>query len=246
MESFLFLIFAFIGSTLQSSAGFGNGVFLMAVLPYFLPFGKAVAYNQISCLFLTIAIVATTLRDIKWKILFPLLVPMAISTLLFTYFSISVSSEVLKMLLGIVFMATAGIFLFSKGRIKVRATVAGGSAMGALAGLSNGLTGISGPPAALYLRPAISSNSSYMATIQGFFLFQSAIGLSVRMGQGLIEKSDIVPLSFLLLGTLAGSMAGKAINGKVDEKKMQKYVYSFTFLYGAYVTLRSLFLVMAP
>ncbi|MGN1164157.1 MAG: sulfite exporter TauE/SafE family protein [Candidatus Ornithospirochaeta sp.] len=244
MEKYLFLLFALIGSILQSSAGFGNGVFLMAVLPYFLPFGKAVAYNQISCLFLTLTIVAATARKIDWKILLPLLIPMAISTFFFTYFSVSVSSEVLKIMLGVVFMATAGIFLFSNGKVTVKATTLGGSVMGILAGLSNGFTGISGPPAALYLRPAINDNNTYMATIQAFFLFQSATGLLSRMGQGFLETSDLVPVLFLLMGTLAGSLIGKAINGKLSKEKMQRYVYGFVLTYGAYVTVGNVVLVM--
>lgn len=241
MNNFLFLLFALFGSFLQTSAGFGNGVLLMAVLPFFLPFLKAVAFNQISCLFLTVLVVTSKRKDIRWKILLPLLFPMVVSTVFFTIFSFSVEQRVLKILLGVLFLIMAVFFLLSGKRMKMKPTTLKGVAMGTLAGLSNGFTGISGPPAALYLRPAIEDNNEYLATIQGFFLFQSAVGLFTRIGGGALSGGDIVPIIFLLLGTLGGAWLGSALGGRIDSGKMQRYVYGFVALYGVYVIVSQLF-----
>ena len=44
-EILIFSLIPFMGSALQTSMGFGNGVLIMAILPFILPFGKAVAFN---------------------------------------------------------------------------------------------------------------------------------------------------------------------------------------------------------
>ena len=65
MEYLVFALVPLLGSIIQTTMGFGNGVLIIAVLPFFLPFGKAVAYNLIACLFLTILVVAKMWRKIK-------------------------------------------------------------------------------------------------------------------------------------------------------------------------------------
>lgn len=240
MEIFCCSIIPLIGSALQSSMGFGNGVLLMAVLPYILPFGKAVAYNQISCLFLTILIVSKTWRKIRWGILFPVLVPMTVSTVIFTLWSFSFDQSILKILLGIVFIILVVVFLLSKKGLTIKPTVTKGVVMGVISGLSNGFTGISGPPAAMYLRPSINDNEEYIATIQCFFLIQSTIGLISRMGVGALERGDILPLLVVLVFTFFGSILGRKINDKVDSAKMQRYVYMFVGIYGLYILVSEL------
>ena len=230
-----------LGSTLQTSMGFGNGVLLMAVLPFLLPFGKAVAYNQISCLFLTILVVFKLWRKIRWDVLFPILLPMGASTVLFTLWSFSFDQGILKIMLGIIFIILVLVFLLSKKGFSIKPTVAKGVAMGIISGLSNGFTGISGPPAALYLRPSIHDNDEYIATIQCFFLFQSAIGLLSRMSLGALSSEDTGFLILVLFFTFIGSIVGRKINGKVEGETMQRYVYLFVGIYGLYIIVSELF-----
>lgn len=240
VEMIVLSLIPLLGSALQTSMGFGNGVMLMAVLPYILPFGRAVAYNQISCLFLTILVVWRMWRKIKWRILFPLLIPMAFSTVIFTLWSFSFDQSVLKIFLGIIFIVLVMVFLLSKKGISIKPTPQKGVVMGVISGICNGFTGISGPPAALYLRPSIKDNDEYIATIQGFFLFQSAIGLLSRMGVGALGSADIVPLLIVLFFTFLGSIIGRVVNGRIDSGKMQRYVYIFVGLYGIYVLISEL------
>ena len=235
IEILIFSLIPFIGSILQTSMGFGNGVLIMAILPFILPFGKAVAFNQISCLFLTVLVVSKMWRKIRWSVLIPILIPMGISTILFTLWSFSFDQSILKMLLGVVFIILVLVFLLSKKGISIKPTPLKGAVMGVISGLSNGFTGISGPPAAMYLRPSIENNDEYIATIQCFFLFQSTIGLLSRMGLGALDRGDIGFLAIVLVATFLGSVIGRKINGKVDSAKMQRYVYIFVGLYGVYV-----------
>ena len=44
----VFLLLSILSSFVQSSMGFGNAMVLMAFLPFFITFSKALAYNQIS------------------------------------------------------------------------------------------------------------------------------------------------------------------------------------------------------
>lgn len=243
-EILIFSLIPFMGSALQTSMGFGNGVLIMAILPFILPFGKAVAFNQISCLFLTVLVVGKMWRKIRWSILIPILIPMGISTILFTLWSFSFDQSILKIFLGVVFIILVLVFLLSKKGTRIKPTPKKGAVMGVISGISNGFTGISGPPAAMYLRPSISDNDEYIATIQCFFLFQSTIGLLSRMGLGALDRGDVGYLFLVLIFTFFGSIVGGKINGKVDSAKMQRYVYIFVGLYGLYVLVSELIKIL--
>ena len=243
-EILIFSLIPFMGSALQTSMGFGNGVLIMAILPFILPFGKAVAFNQISCLFLTVLVVGKMWRKIRWSILIPILIPMGISTMIFTLWSFSFDQSILKIFLGVVFIILVLVFLLSKKGTRIKPTPMKGAVMGVISGISNGFTGISGPPAAMYLRPSISDNDEYIATIQCFFLFQSTIGLLSRMGLGALDRGDVGYLFLVLIFTFFGSIVGGKINGKVDSTKMQRYVYIFVGLYGLYVLVSELIKIL--
>ena len=88
----VFLLLSLLSSFVQSSMGFGNAMVLMAFLPFFITFSKALAYNQISCLLLTILVVAGRWRKIRWKVMWPLIPPMVVSTIFFTFGSIGLAS----------------------------------------------------------------------------------------------------------------------------------------------------------
>ena len=57
---------------------------------------------------------------------------------------------------------------------------------------------------------------------------------------GMLDKSDILPLSLILLSTAIGSMIGKSISGKIKSGTMQKYAYVFIGLYGIYLLVSEL------
>ena len=240
MEYLIFALVPLLGSIIQTTMGFGNGVLIIAVFPFFLPFGKAVAYNLIACLFLTILVVAKMWRKINWKFLLPIILPMMISSVATTFWSASFNQSILKIILAVVFIMMVLIFLLNKNGFTIKPTTTKGIIMGMVSGTTNGLIGIGGPPAALYFRPAIKDNEEYIATIQCYFIFQSATGIVSRMSLGMLDKSDILPLALILLSTAIGSMIGKSISGKIKSGTMQKYAYVFIGLYGIYLLVSEL------
>ena len=232
----VFLLLSILSSFVQSSMGFGNAMVLMAFLPFFITFSKALAYNQISCLLLTVLVVAGRWRKIRWKVMWPLIPPMVVSTIFFTFVSLSVDQSVLKIILGLFFIGLALFFLLSSS-IKIRPTVGKGFIIGIITGVSNGLTGIGGPPVALYLRPSLSDNEEYLSTIQAFFLLQGIVGLFLRIGGGVLERGDLFPVAMIAAGTSLGAIGGSYAANKVDPRKMQKIVYGFVAMYGLYTVI---------
>ena len=142
MEYLVFALVPLLGSIIQTTMGFGNGVLIIAVLPFFLPFGKAVAYNLIACLFLTILVVAKMWRKINWKFLLPIILPMMISSVATTFWSASFNQSILKIILAVVFIMMVLIFLLNKKGVTIKPTTTKGIIIGIVSGTTNGLIGI--------------------------------------------------------------------------------------------------------
>ncbi|MBQ2863736.1 MAG: hypothetical protein IJE84_06120 [Clostridia bacterium] len=77
------------------------------------------------------------------------------------YFSSVVSGRIFSVLLGVVLIALSTYFLFFFDRIKLRPTLSGALATGAVSGVLGGLFSTSGPPVVLYLSYSRGESNSY-------------------------------------------------------------------------------------
>lgn len=234
--TYLYLALTVFGASfLQSIIGFGFPVLAVPVLSLFFPYTKVLA------MVLAISFVSTFYLSVKyrkstnWKVMLPILIPCCISGAVATYFSFSISSDAMFILLGLMLVAIALFSLFFAERIKIKPTPLNGTIVGIICGLSNGLFSIVGPPAALYMIPATNSKEEYLGTGQTCFTICNVASLSIRLFRGAIEGPDMKYLALGWFCMLTGAMVGQLGFKKINAKLFNKIVYIFVGLNGLWI-----------
>ncbi len=232
-----------VGTFLQTSIGFGFAVFAMAIFPLLYPYGTAIALMQaigvVNTLFLTVRFH----RSIRWRTMLPLLIPTLAFGLLFTVVSFSLDTRYLRIALGALLVLLSLYFLRFAATVSIKPTLFNGVAMGVVSGVSNGLFGIGGPPAALYLLPAIGEKTPYLATIQAYFTLCNITNLSVRIAHGALVEGHVVDILIGWLAVLIGTLCGLWAFKRVNQNALKRLVYAFIGLNGLWVVVQELFLV---
>lgn len=231
---YVFLI-ALAGAFLQTNMGFGFPILAMIFLPMLFPFSTAVTLCQVIAIVSTAYLSIKYWKHIRWRILLPLLFVSLLVGAIVTYKSISMQQGFLKMALGLTLMVLAVFFVWFSNRIKLNGSIVSGIAMGAVAGLGNGLFGIGGPPVALYLMACIEDKNEYLATIQAYFLLSNISTILIRTFNGSLGTEHIPVVLCGWLGIGLGTWFGLLAFKKVSMAALKKLVYAFVGLSGLWV-----------
>ena len=229
----IFFITCFISIALQTGIGFGFPLCAMMVLPYLFPYSEALALTQGTALFSTLYLTLRFRKHIRWDVLVPLLIPAACAGVLFTAFSFSVGSAEIRILLGAALLVLSFWFLFFSSRVKITPKRSTGVVMGIISGAGSGLFGIGGPPAGLYLMPAIGDKTEYTATIQTLFTICNIINLSVRLAMGTHSSSYLPLFAEGAVAVFSGTLSGVWILKRIRTQTLAKAVYVFVGITGA-------------
>ena len=235
----LFLI-TFFGAYIQTNIGFGLPLIAMLFLPMFLPFSTSVALYQIVGTAGIVYIVLHYRRYIAWRIMLPLLTVSLLTGMAVTLFSMSMEKSHLIVILG---AALILISVFSVGfseRISVTPTPRNGAVLGLVAGIGNGLLGISGPPVAIYLLAGIDEKRAYLATLQTFFLISNLTTIAIRTGGGAVSFSHIPLIISGWTGMAAGTFLGLKLFERLPKELLKKLVYAFVGISGAWMIMQEL------
>ena len=99
------------------------------------------------------------------------------------------------------------------------------SACSAIAGVTCGLFGISGPPMVVYYVAAMEKRESYLGTIQCFFMLTGIYSMILRSAKGLYSV-ELLPVTIAGgIGVLIGKSIGLRILGKLDAKALRTVIY---------------------
>lgn len=238
MASYLFIfIVCFSGAFLQSGIGFGAAVLMVNVLPFvFLP-AKAIVISQSTCVLLNSYILWKTRHHVRWDVLVPFTIPALVFSFIAARLSIGIDVSVMKIMLGILFIVLSIYYSFVASKIKIRPTKKAAIVIGTTSGIMNGLTGSGGPPAILYLMPALEKKEEYLASAQLFFLSTNIVSFSVRLFSGVVEKGDVPSLLTGMTAGLLGALIGMKFTGKLNGILLKRFVYVFIGINGLVMVL---------
>ena len=239
MDILFVFIIALISAVLQATIGFGFSIIAMMFFPRMFPYPIAVTLNISIALMNTSYLSILNHKHIKWSTLFPLLVPSLIIGVLFTFFSTSIDSVYMDMLLGCLLILLSIYFILLSDKIKVKPKRSTGALMGSIAGIGNGLFGIGGPPAALYLMPAVEDKREYLATIQCYFALSNLVNLFLRIAMNHYPQSLLVHTLSGWAGVLLGSTIGSLFFKRMKLSLLRRFVYLFVGINGLYLILSS-------
>lgn len=228
----LFMFSCLAGSVIQSVSGFGFAIFMMSVIPNFLPSSVSTAVSGLLSLSTNTANTVRYRSFINWKqILFPI-IGYSIASLIVVSFFAGKSEDILKRILGAVLIALSIYFFFFSSKIHIHPTARNGFLAGTLSGILGELFSMSGPPIVIYMLSTGTEKESYMGTIQCYFFLTNLYTTILRMTKGLITlqviELSLLGITFSFIGFWIGTKILSCINAEV----MKKIIYTFLAVSG--------------
>ena len=246
LELNIWLILALIGvgagaAFIQRVSGFGSGIFSMLLLPYL--FGNTVTAAAVSGMWSTATTVFNAIRHrnyIDFKLILPIIIPAMLMVTLSVQWSKSVSSGIMMIILGGVLILLSIYFLLFSQKLRLKASLPGGIAIGTMGGVLSGLFSTGGPPVVLYLSGIISDKHIYFATIQGYFAITDLYGMGTRIFSGIITWQVLLYAAIGWIGSLIGNTLGGLVFNKINGQSLKKIIYIGMIISGMIMILKEL------
>ena len=223
------------GSCVQSALGFGTTMITMGFLPLIMDYSKAMGLSIVMVTISTIYISVKYRDSIQWAVMLPFLIPTAIITGIVNFLSAKVSSDVMYLLLGVMFVAVSIFFFVFSDKIHVTPNPVSGTILGVICGVCYGLFASGGPTAALYLLPATKSKKEYLATIQAFLCVNNLVVLFISLFLRRLDMADLPMVGAGIVAMLAGTLLGLVIHDKIPASVFGKVIYAFVGVGGVWI-----------
>ena len=228
MAGILLILFALSACAgfVQRVSGFGFGIFVMLFFPYIIKVHtSAVAVSTLVSCIMSLYNAVLHRKYIPYKKIIPLVLSALVTIPAAVCFSVTITADVFRRILGIVLILLSICFLFFNNRIKMKPSVKNGIIAGGMSGILTGLFSTGGPPVVLYLMNALSDNAVYFASTQFYFGITGVYSTAVRFFGGTVTFEVIVYSLVGFFGALIGNLAGKYVFDKLDAEKLRIIIY---------------------
>ena len=232
MALYIFLL-SIGASFVQRTTGFGFGIFIMTMLPFFLPsYGEATALSGLLAMTTSLPIVWRLRRFICWQRLWVILLTFIVVSAVAIFWLTSIEDQLLHIILGCVLVLTSIYFAVFSQRIKLPATRSVQIGAGGLSGLMGGFFGMQGPPAVLYFISSEPSKEHYMAMAQTYFLIGNAMMTLVRLYNGFVTPAVLDGYLYGIGGVALGTMLGAYVFSRIPTRLFRYIVYAYIGISG--------------
>jgi uncharacterized membrane protein YfcA len=220
------LLIVFIATLIRSAFGFGEGLIAVPLLAFFIPLEVAAPLVVLVSITIAGIVVAQDwkkihLRSAGWLVLSTLLgIPLGL--LLLT----SSHQRAVKGGLGVILIAFSVYSLIGRAPLELkRDSRAWLLVCGFCAGVMGGAYGMNGPPLVIYGAMRRWSAQHFRATLQGYFLPASIIGMGGYWLAGLWVPAVTHYYLVSLPVTLSAVFLGRVINHRLRGEAFLKYLY---------------------
>lgn len=218
---------------MQRTTGFGFGIFIMTMLPFFLPsYGEATALSGLLAMTTSLPIVFRLRRFICWQRLWMILLTFVVVSAVAIFWLTSIEDQLLHIILGCVLVLTSIYFALFSQRIKLPATKSVQLAAGSMSGLMGGFFGMQGPPAVLYFISSEPSKEHYMAMAQTYFFIGNAMMTLVRLYNGFVTPAVLDGYLYGIGGVALGTMLGAYVFSRIPTRLFRYIVYAYIGISG--------------
>jgi uncharacterized membrane protein YfcA len=228
------LIVVFIATLIRSVFGFGEALVAVPLLALRLPLGVAAPLAVLVSITVAAVIIAQDWRKIHVRatgwLLFPTIFGIPLGLLLLT----SGSQRLVKAALALVIMAFSAYALIGRKPPELHNDSRQWLLVfGFCAGVMGGAYGMNGPPLAIYGAMRRWSAQHFRATLQGYFLPASIIGMAGYWLAGLWLPAVTRYYLMSLPLTVAAILLGRTINRRLRGDDFLKYVHLGLVVIGA-------------
>ena len=229
----------FVATLIRSAFGFGEALIAVPLLAFLMPVEVAAPLAVLLSITVAGVIIVQDWRKIHvrsagWLIFFTMFgIPCGL--LLLT----TVAEAVIKAILGVVIIAFSLYCLFSRTQLELK-TNRLACVFGFSAGVLGGAYGMNGPPLVVYGGLRRWSPEQFRATLQGYFLPASLVGMVGYWLAGLWVPAVNRYYVLSLLPAMAAIFLGRAINQRLDGGRFLRYIHVGLIAVGAVLLFQSL------
>jgi len=240
---FLYIfVISFIATLVRSTFGFGESLVAVPLLSIFIPLGVAVPLSVLISVLVALVVVIQDhskiqLNSAKWLILFALPgIPIGVLILIY-------GNELwVKTGLGTLIILYSLYAMFGKNSFRLNQdSKIWLFICGFLSGVLGGAYGVNGPPLVVYGNMRKWNAKDFRATLQGYFLPASLIGVIGYIFKGLITTEVLKYFMVSLPAVFPAIFLGRYLNHKLGNASFFRYVYWGLLLIGVFLIVFSLF-----
>jgi uncharacterized membrane protein YfcA len=220
------LLIIFIATIFRSAFGFGESLVAVPLLALWLPLNIAIPLSVLVSVAIAGVVVVQDWKKIHFKsagglILFTLMgVPLGLLMLTHT------DERIVKAALGLIIVAFSLYLLIGKQLSELKKdNLVWLFGCGLFAGILGGAYGLNGPPLVIYGAKRRWSAQHFRATVQGYFLVASMVGIIGYWFAGLLVPIVFRYFLYSIPVMLPAVFIGRAINHRLSGGKFFKYVY---------------------
>jgi uncharacterized membrane protein YfcA len=221
------VLVVFLATLIRSALGFGEALFAVPLLALLLPLRVAAPLAVLLSITIAGIIVIQDwqkihLRSTGW-LLFATLFGIPLGLLLLT----SSHQRTAKVALALVLITFSAYSVFGSKPLELKTdNLVWLFGCGFFAGVLGGAYGMNGPPLAIYGAMRRWSPQHFRATLQGYFLPASIIGMAGYWLAGLWVPAVTHYYLISLPATLPAVLLGRLVNHRLREETYLKYVYA--------------------
>ena len=235
------LIVVFTATLIRSTFGFGEGLIAVPLLALSMPVEVAAPVVVLLSVTIAAVVVVQDWRKIHVTSTGWLLAPTFLGIPLGIALLTSAHQDIVKGVLAIVIMGFSGYFLL----VKKPAELAEDSniwllSCGFLAGVLGGAFGMNGPPLAVYGAKRRWTPQHFRATLQGYFLPASIVGMAGYWFSGLWTAAVTHYYLISLSVALPAIFIGRAVNHRLRGGSFFKYVYVGLLFIGVILLIQAI------
>lgn len=238
--SLITAITTFLAGSIQALSGFGGGIIMMMIFPYFFAMDQAAALSGMLGLPLALSIAFKYRKSIQIK----LVILPSLFFLLSSGISITISSWIdldrFKIIFGILLVVLAVFFSFFSNRITIKQNLFTIFLCSTFSGIMGGFFGIGGPLLVIYFLSVSKTNKEYLGSVNFVFAMCEIYNLILRICTGII-RNNLIP--YMILGCiciLAGRIIGSHLSEKINGEMIKKIIYVMLAFSGIVTIFQSL------
>ena len=229
----------FVATLIRSTLGFGEALVAVPLLALRTPVAVAVPLAVLVSVVVAAAVVIQDWRRIEFRSAGGLVITSLIGIPLGVLLLARTNDQIVKLLLGSSLVAFSIYSLLARER-RVRHDHLGWLiGCGFLGGILGGAYGMNGPPLAVYGALRGWSPQQFRATLQGYFLPVSFVGLIGYAYIGLWDAAITHYFLWSLPGVAAATLVGRAINQRLKGTWFIRSVYAGLLIIGVVLLIQA-------
>lgn len=230
-EIIILSLIMFTCAFIQGFAGFAFSLVLIPLLGFFFEFHEIVVLNLIFSFILNFSVFLKIRKHAKIREVAVLILFALVFTVIGAKFITTVNDSTLKVILGVLLIVSSVLNIF-----QIRLTLNNYKkyypVVGAVTGVLNGMSGISGPPLILFFSNVKMDKLTYKATFNTIFLSLNIIAITTYALMGNIDKAVMKISATYGIVVIVGAYAGMWFSSRVSEKVFKKVVIFIVLVMG--------------